>query len=145
MRRIKELRSLGQDIAQKSAQGQNVNFKDCRPADSKRSFPLSKNEKALQKGSDGLGTLSAGKGSIETADTTRSLQSTSSVTEGGQAGGIVKTVILPYDEINNLKAECEYLKQYKQQQKDLFEEAIQGYQKDKVIRLQEFQLKEQDT
>jgi len=47
MRRIKELRSLGQDIAQKSAQGQNVNFKDCRPADSKRSFPLSKNEKAL--------------------------------------------------------------------------------------------------
>jgi hypothetical protein len=29
---------------------------------------------------------------------------------GNQTGGIVKTVILPYDEINNLKAECEYLK-----------------------------------
>ena len=28
-------------------------------------------------------------------------------------GGIVKTVILPYDEIVNLKAELENLKQYK--------------------------------
>lgn len=59
-------------------------------------------------------------------------------------GGIVKTVILPYDEINNIKTELEYLKDYKARQKSLFEEAIQGYQKDKVIRLQEFQLKEKD-
>jgi len=36
-------------------------------------------------------------------------------------------VILPFDEINNLKEEVEYLKQYKLQQKSLFEEAIQGY------------------
>ena len=50
-------------------------------------------------------------------------------------GGIVKTVILPYDQINNLKAELEHLKQYRITQKALFEEAIQGYQKDKVIRL----------
>lgn len=60
------------------------------------------------------------------------------------SGGIVKTVILPYDEINNIKSELEYLKDYKAKQKALFEEAIQGYQKDKVIRLQEFQLKEND-
>lgn len=50
-------------------------------------------------------------------------------------GGIVKTVILPYDEINNIKSELEYLKEYKARQKNLYEEAIQGYQKDKVIRL----------
>jgi len=50
-------------------------------------------------------------------------------------GGIVKTVILPYDQINNLKGELEHLKQYRYAQKSLFEEAIQGYQKDKVIRL----------
>ena len=60
-------------------------------------------------------------------------------------GGIVKTVILPYDEINNIKSELEYLKDYKAKQKALFEEAIQGYQKDKVIRTQEFQLKENDV
>ena len=39
--------------------------------------------------------------------------SSSSKTEYKTSGGIVKTVILPYDEINNLKAEVEYLKQYK--------------------------------
>lgn len=76
--------------------------------------------------------------------TDRSTSSTSSNLVTNATGGIVKTVILPYDELNNLKAECEYLKQYKIQQKALFEEAIQGYQKDKVIRLQESQLKEQD-
>ena len=59
-------------------------------------------------------------------------------------GGIVKTVILPFDQINNLKTELEHLKQYKISQKQLFEEAIQGYQKDKVIRLQEAQLRDAD-
>ena len=53
-------------------------------------------------------------------------------------------MILPYDQINNLKGELEHLKQYRAAQKALFEEAIQGYQKDKVIRLQEAQLREQD-
>ena len=42
-------------------------------------------------------------------------------------GGIVKTVILPYDEINNIKTELEYLKDYKVRQKALYEEAIQAY------------------
>lgn len=54
------------------------------------------------------------------SDRTDSLQSTTS-------GGIVKTVVLPYDEINNIKSELEYLKQYRQQQKSLYEEAIQAY------------------
>lgn len=43
------------------------------------------------------------------------------------SGGIVKTVVLPYDEINNIKSELEYLKQYREQQKSLYEEAIQAY------------------
>lgn len=43
-----------------------------------------------------------------------------------------------------MKRELEYLKQYKLAQKELFEQAIQGYQKDKVIRLQEATLREQD-
>ena len=44
----------------------------------------------------------------------KSEKSTNSRISINPTGGIVKTVILPYDEINNLKAECEYLKQYKQ-------------------------------
>ena len=56
----------------------------------------------------------------------------------------MKTVILPYDEINNIKNEIEYLKQYKIKQKTLFEDTIQDFQKDKIIRMQEFQLKQQD-
>jgi hypothetical protein len=43
-----------------------------------------------------------------------------------------------------LKNELEHLKRYRQAQKDIFESAIQGYQKDKVIRLQEANLREQD-
>ena len=54
-------------------------------------------------------------------------------------------MILPYDEINNIKNEIEYLKQYKIKQKNLFEDTIQDFQKDKIIRMQEFQLKQQDT
>ena len=54
-------------------------------------------------------------------------------------------MILPYDEINNIKNEIEYLKQYKIKQKNLFEDTIQDFQKDTIIRMQEFQLKQQDT
>lgn len=80
----------------------------------------------------------------DTAGKSQMSTASNSVTKMSGTGGIVKTVILPYDEINNIKAELEYLKDYKARQKSLFEEAIQGYQKDKVIRLQEYQLKEKD-
>ena len=59
----------------------------------------------------------------QTARSTASRHNTT-VTANGTTGGIVKTVLLPYDEIINLKHELEYLKQYKIQQKSLFEEAI---------------------
>jgi len=51
-----------------------------------------------------------------------STQSTMSVNQA--TGGIVKTVILPYDQINNLKSELEHLKQYRQAQKEIYEGAI---------------------
>ena len=60
------------------------------------------------KSSSGIKT-SGFKSSTMSGKSTRSDITTTS------AGGILKTVILPYDEINNLKAECEYLKNYKQQ------------------------------
>lgn len=79
----------------------------------------------------------------KTRDTDRSYDSKSSLSMGS-TGGIVKTVILPFDEINNIKVELEYLKQYKDAQKALYEETIDGYHKDKIIRTQEFNLKEID-
>ena len=79
----------------------------------------------------------------KTRDTDRSYDSKSSLSMNS-TGGIVKTVILPFDEINNIKIELEYLKQYKNAQKALYEETIDGYHKDKIIRTQEFNLKEID-
>ena len=83
-------------------------------------------------------------GTAISAQSAQSARSNVSVQANTQTGGIVKTVLLPYDEIINLKNELEYLKLYKQQQKELFEETIQGYRKDKIIRLQEWNLKEGD-
>ncbi|CDW88882.1 UNKNOWN [Stylonychia lemnae] len=62
----------------------------------------------------------------------------------GQGGGIIKTVIMPNEEINRLGVEAEELRQTLGVSRQLFEEAIQGYHKDRIIREQEFKLKEQD-
>lgn len=102
-------------------------------------MPLSRKEREIMKASkvpnkNGKSVMS-----------TRSGESNKSDIQVNQTtGGIVKTVLLPFDQINNLKNELEHLKQYKAAQKALFEESIQGYQKDKVIRLQEAQLREND-
>jgi len=44
VRRIKELEALNEEIENKLS---NVNFKDCRPAESKKRVPLGKKEKSL--------------------------------------------------------------------------------------------------
>ena len=57
------------------------------------------------------------KSNVSTLDATnmsaQSARSNVSVQANTQTGGIVKTVLLPYDEIINLKNELEYLKLYK--------------------------------
>ena len=123
-----------------------MNFKDCRPERSKKHFPLKGKEKAMKMGIENQSRQS-NMSNVSTLDATGTAQSQSarsntSVQQNTQTGGIVKTVLLPFDEIVNLKNEMEYLKLYKQQQKELFEETIQGYRKDKIIRLQEWNLKE---
>ena len=131
-----------------------IKFRDCRPESSKKSHPLNRRERALaslsmDSSSSIRGSLSstkkvsvaANRTKSTTCDTDRSYTSTTSVST---AGGIIKTVILPFDEINNIKSELEYLKQYRDSQKALYEETIASYQKDKVIRLKEFAIKEQD-
>lgn len=53
-------------------------------------------------------------------------------------------MILPNEDINRLGVEAEELRQMLNVQKQLFEEAVQGYNKNRIIRDQEFRLKEQD-
>ena len=60
------------------------------------------------------------------------------------AGGVVKTIILPHEDINRLGSEAQELLQVMQAQKALFEDTVAGYQKDRSVRTQEFDLKSQD-
>jgi len=55
--------------------------------------------------------------------------------------GIIKTVILPNEEMNRLAVEAEELKQYLSAQKRIYEDSITAYDKDRLIREQEYKLK----
>jgi HAMP domain-containing protein len=59
-----------------------------------------------------------------------------------QGSGIIKTVILPNEEVNRLAIEAEELKQYLHAQKQVYEESVKSYDKDRLIREQEFEMKQ---
>ena len=61
-----------------------------------------------------------------------------------QGSGIFKTVILPNEEVNRLAVEAEELKQYLAAQKSVYEESVKAYDKDRLIREQEFEMKQQE-
>jgi hypothetical protein len=61
-----------------------------------------------------------------------------------QSSGIIKTVILPNEEVNRLAIEAEELKQYLHAQKQVYEESLVAFEKDRLIREQEFKMKEQE-
>ena len=69
---------------------------------------------------------------------------TISSSQGYAGGGIVKTIILPNEEINRLGIQAEELRTHLSLESQLFEEAINGYSKDKMIRESEFRLKQED-
>ena len=52
--------------------------------------------------------------------------------------------MLPHEDINRLGSEAQELMQVMQSQKALFEDTVSGYQKDRSVRTQEFDLKSQD-
>jgi len=61
-----------------------------------------------------------------------------------RAGGVVKTIVLPHEDINRLGSEAQELSQVLTSQKLLFDDTVAGYQKDRSVRTQEFDLKAQD-
>ena len=87
------------------------------------------------------GAVAAGSARGGTATSARSGFSSSSTQK---PGGVVKTIVLPHEDINRLGTEAQELMQMLQGQKQLFEDTVQGYQKDRSVRTQEFDLKAQD-
>ena len=65
-------------------------------------------------------------------------------TLSGDGSGIIKTVILPNEEVNRLAIEAEELRQYLAAQKQVYEDSIRAYDKDRLIREQEFDMKQQE-
>ena len=53
----------------------------------------------------------------------------------------MKTIVLPHEDINRLSSEAQELMQVMQAQKALFDDTVSGYQKDRSVRTQEFDLK----
>jgi len=55
---------------------------------------------------------------------------------------VIKTVILPNEDVNRLGLESEELQPFLRDQQALFEQTARGYEKDRILREQEFRLKE---
>ncbi len=53
-------------------------------------------------------------------------------------------MILPNEEVNRLAIEAEELRQYLAAQKQVYEESVRAYEKDRLIREQEFEMKQQE-
>jgi hypothetical protein len=49
-------------------------------------------------------------------------------------GGILKTIVLPNEDVNRLSLQTEELRQFIVSQKKMFEDTISAYQKDRAIR-----------
>ena len=71
----------------------------------------------------------------------RSIGSNASTARQTQNGGVVKTIILPHEDINRLGTEAQSLLQFMSEQKTLFDDTVAAYQKDRSVRNQEFDLK----
>jgi hypothetical protein len=54
--------------------------------------------------------------------------------KSNKTAGVIKTVILPHEDINRLGLEAEELRFFLKNQQDLFEESVRGYQKDQQLR-----------
>lgn len=98
----------------------NAPLQDRRPESSKKLHPMSKRERTLTAPSKpaviaAAATKTTKSTAAETLMTQRTDSSLNNTKDSTAAsGGIVKTVVLPYDEINNIKSELEYLKQYRE-------------------------------
>lgn len=144
-----------------------MNFKECRPAAksklaAKKKAPLAPpltqqtvltNALIAEKLSQRTNPTSD-KPSEETKKTAKVLSarsgasshvpSSSRTTLSAPKGGVIKTVVLPHEDFNRLGVEGQQLANFLKVQEQLFQDTVNAYQKDRSVRMQEFDLKERD-
>ena len=67
--------------------------------------------------------------------------SSRSETNSAPKGGVIKTIVLPHEDLNRLGVEGQHLLQVLRAQEALFNDTVAGYQKDRSVRTQEFDMK----
>ena len=58
--------------------------------------------------------------------------------------GKIKTIFLPHEDVNKLRGQIERLKQYKQDQRNMYAQCLNAYEKDKAIKKEEMALRKKD-
>lgn len=58
--------------------------------------------------------------------------------------GRIKTIFLPHEDVNRLRGQIERLKEYKEDQKKLYNQCLAAYEKDKKIKAEEIKLRKKD-
>ena len=89
-------------------------------------------------------TNSKSKTQARVMDSAQSFRSGTTAHSTAAKGGVVKTIVLPHEDLNRLGTDGQLLMQVLEQQKALFQDTVAGYQKDRSVRTQEFDLKQRD-
>ena len=152
--------ALDEEDLEDPRQGKYVNFKDCRPrvqakrtakklakADANLKPPPTQKQvltntlikEKLQESNSQVAVAkpAAAKGSARS-------KLSSQASSRSKGGGVIKTIVLPHEDINRLGTEAQELGERMARQSALFEDTVAGYQKDRSVRMQEFDLKAQD-
>ena len=126
--KIQELMALADEF-KKDYNPRNVNVIDSRPKNEKQeSLGIQKNLKS--KNNECQTYVSKYKQSVKVC---RNKQSSK-----------VKTIFLPHEDVNKIRGQIERLKQYKDDQRQLYTQCLNAYEKDKEIKNEEMSLRKQD-
>jgi hypothetical protein len=126
--KIKELMSLTDDFKAKP-EANSVTVTDSRPKNNKKeSLGIERNTKSHK----------------ESRQTYASKYKQSMQVCKNKQSGKIKTIFLPHEDVNKVRMQIDSLRQYKEQQKKLYQQCLSAYDKDKNIKNQELQLRKQD-
>mmetsp|Transcript_32697 Transcript_32697/g.28959 ORF Transcript_32697/g.28959 Transcript_32697/m.28959 type:complete len:364 (+) Transcript_32697:239-1330(+) len=126
--KITELMTLANEF-NKGYNPRNVKVVDSRPQEGKKeSLALEKNQK--NKKSSKQTYVSKYKQSVKVCKNKQS--------------GKIKTIFLPHEDVNRLRGQIERLRKFKDDQKFLYTECLNAYEKDKDIKKEEMNLRKND-
>lgn len=126
--KIRELMTLANEF-KTSKDPHKVKVTDSRPQNSKKeSLAIQRNTKTQK----------------DTKQTYASKYNQSMKVTKTNQGGKIKTIFLPHEDVNRLRGEIERLREYKADQKRLYDQCLAAYNKDKDIKKEEIQLRKKD-